>query len=253
MLFFKASDAGYGSSGAALRGGALVACGVPALALGGSFLGFGALVRQSGLEVWHGMASTLTAWALPGQVILVELSALGASLAIITLAVALSAARLMPLTMTLVPWLRAPGVPRWRLFLAAHFIAVTGWAVTSRIAPKLPAGERLPFFTGFTLVIWVVSLIATAVGYFLPDALPQRLTLALIFLNPIYFLSIFLGDIGRPNRALSLLLGALLGPLFFLLDPDWSLLLAGLIGGSLAFALGQRRRGRPAEGKGAAS
>lgn len=244
MRLFKASAAGYGSSGAAFRGGALVACGVPALALGGSYLGFGALVRQSGLEVWAGLASTLTAWALPGQVILVEMSALGASLAVVALAVALSAARLMPLTMTLVPWLRAPGVPRWRYYLAAHWVAVTGWAVTSQIAPRLPPEERLPFFTGFTLLIWSVSLACTAIGYLLPDALPIRLTYALIFLNPIYFLAIFLGDLKRPSRALSLLLGAVLGPLLFLWEPDWSLLGAGVGGGTLAFLLSGRGRRR---------
>lgn len=240
MLFFKASETGYGSSSAAFRGGALVACGVPALALGGSYLGFGALVRQSGLELWAGLASTLTAWALPGQVILVEMTALGASLALVTLAVALSAARLMPLTMTLVPWLLAPGVPRWRYFLAAHWIAVTGWAVVSRLAPRLPPAERLPFFTGFTLLIWGVSLACTAIGYLLPDALPLRLTYALIFLNPVYFLAIFLGDLRRPNRALSLLFGAALGPLLFAWDADWSLLVAGVGGGTLAFLLGRR-------------
>ncbi len=245
MLFFSATSEGYGSSAAAFRGGALVACGVPALALGGSYLGFGALVRESGLEVWQGLLSTATAWALPGQVILVELSALGASLAIITLAVALSAARLLPMTMLLVPWLRAPGVARWRLYFAAHWIAVTGWAVTSRLAPRLPAPERLPFFMGFALLIWGVSMSCTAIGYMLPGALPERLTLALIFLNPIYFLVIFLGDLRRFGRVLALALGAVLGPLLFLWDADWSLLVAGLAGGSVAFAVSraaQRRR-----------
>ncbi len=234
---------GYGSSRRALAGGLRAALGVPALALGASYLGFGALVRQSGLEVWHGLLSTATAWALPGQILLVELYALGGTLLAIALGVGFSAARLLPMTMTLLPWLRAPGVPRWRLFVAAHWIAVTGWAVTLQVAPRLPAGERLPFFTGFTLMLWSVSLACTAIGYLLPGALPERVTLALLFLNPIYFLVLFLGDLRLRSRRYALLLGCLLGPPLFLLDADWSLLATGLIGGSLAFWLARGKAG----------
>ena len=53
-----------------------------------------------------------------------------------------------------------------------------------------------------------------------------------------------LGDLRLPARRDALLLGALLGPPLFLLDPDWSLLLTGLIGGSLAFWWNDRRRRR---------
>src|SRR5690606_28617886 len=111
------------------------------------------------------------------------------------------------------------------------------WAVTLQVAPRLPVGERLPFFTGFTLMLWSVSLACTAVGYLLPGALPERVSLALLFLNPIYFLVMFLGDLRLRSRRHALLLGCLLGPPLFLLDADWSLLATGLIGGSLAYWL----------------
>lgn len=240
MTALPVPEGGYGSPRRAWRGGVRLALGVPALALGASYLGFGALVQQSGLSVWHGLASTATAWALPGQILLFELYALGGTLLAIALGVGFSAARLLPMTMTLVPWLKAPGVRRWRLYLAAHWIAVTGWAVTQQVAPRLPAGERLPFFTGFTLTLWTSSLACTAIGYLLPGALPERVSLALLFLNPLYFLMMFIGDLRLPARRNALLLGALLGPPFFLLEPDWSLLLTGLVGGSLAYALSRR-------------
>jgi len=235
---------GYGSARAARLGGLRAACGVPAVALGASYLGFGALVQQSGLEIWQGLLSTLTAWALPGQIALVELYALGATLAVIALAVALSGARLLPMTLTLLPWLRRPGLPRWRLYLAAHWIAVTGWAVTMRVAPRLPPEERLPFFTGFTLTLWASSLVCTAIGYLLPSLLPERLTYALLILNPIYFLVIFLPELARRQSGLALVFGLLLGPPLFLWDADWSLLVAGLGGGTAAFLLGGRARRR---------
>lgn len=229
----------FTSPRAAWRGGARAALGVPSIALGASYLGFGALVRESGLALWHGLLSTASGWALPGQIALVELYALGATLAVIALAVGLSSARLLPMTMTLLPLLRAPGVPRWRYYVAAHYIAITGWAVALRVAPRLPQEQRLPFFFGFTMTLWVTTLTCTAIGYLLPGALPERLSLALLFLNPVYFLCIFLTDLRQRTRVLSLALGLVLGPLFFLLTPDWSLLLAGVVGGSLAFWLGK--------------
>lgn len=229
----------FSSPGAARWGGVRAALGVPSLALGASYLGFGALVRESGLALWHGLLSTATGWALPGQIALVELYAIGATLAVIALAVGLSSARLLPMTMTLLPLLRAPGVPRWRYYVAAHYIAITGWAVSLRVAPHLPQEQRLPFFFGFTLTLWTTTLVCTAIGYLLPGALPERLSLALLFLNPVYFLCIFLSDLRRRTRTLALVFGLVLGPLFFLVTPDWSLLLAGLVGGSLAFWLGK--------------
>jgi len=239
----RLTEISYRDEGAAFRGGFVMALGAPAIAIGASFLGFGTLVKESGLTVWHGLLSTATGWALPGQVALVELYALGSGLLVIGLAVLASATRLLPMVLTLMPYLRAPEVPRWRYYLAAHYIAVTGWAVTMRVGPQLPVPQRLPFFMGFVLTLWVVTLICTAVGYLLPDILPREVSLALVFVNPLYFLLLFLEDFTGRRRQASLAIGAVLGPLFFMLDRDWSLLLTGLVGGSLAFFLiGKEKR-----------
>lgn len=235
---------GFGSPRRARNAGLRAALGIPALVLGVSYLGFGALVRESGLGIWHGLLSTAVAWALPGQVLMVELYAMGASLLTIALGVGFSAARLLPMTMTLLPWLQRPGLTQGRRFLAAHWIAVTGWTVTLQVAPRLPPEERLSYFTGFTLTLWLVTLAGTALGFLLPDLLPARVNLALLFLNPIYFLMLFQRDLRIPPRAAALGIGALLGPLFFLLDADWSLPATGLVGGSLAYALTRRKARR---------
>lgn len=66
------------------------AFGTPGIVMGASFIGFGSLVRESGLALSYGLASTATGWALPGQLALVELTAAGGSLIAITLAVALT-------------------------------------------------------------------------------------------------------------------------------------------------------------------
>ncbi|MGH6945849.1 MAG: AzlC family ABC transporter permease [Kiloniellales bacterium] len=220
------------------------ATGVPAIVLGASFLGFGALVRQTDLTIWHGLLSTLTGWALPGQVALIELYAVGASLVAIAAAVALTNARLLPMTITLMPLIRGPKVPRWQYYLAAHLIAVTGWAAAMRDCPRLAVEERLPYFAGFASLLLTVSLAATALGYQLAGLVPATVSLGLVFINPIYFMLLFAADVRDAPRVLALLLGALAGPLLHLVTPDWGLLLTGLIAGSLAFSLrGLLKRG----------
>ena len=67
------------------------------------------------------------------------------------------------------------------------------------------------------------------------------LALALVFLNPVYFMLLCLEDLRSRQRVLALLGGAAACLLVHPLLPDWSLLLAGLGGGSAGFLLGRRR------------
>ena len=53
------------------------AAGVPAIVLASSYLGFGVLCRESGLTLVQSVGSTATGWALPGQIALVEMYAIG--------------------------------------------------------------------------------------------------------------------------------------------------------------------------------
>ena len=221
------------------------ALGAPAIVLAASYLGFGSLVRASDLSLATGLVSTATAWALPGQVAAVELYAIGAPLVTVALAVALVNARLLPMVVAVVPMLRQAGTPRWRYFAVAHWLAVTSWVFAMRRCPALPTPERLPYVAGFGATLWGVSLIATAVGFLLVGSVSPHVSLGLIFLSPVYFLLLLVQDLVDRMRLLAIASGAVLGPCLFLLAPDASLLLTGLIGGSLAFALGRRRGGGP--------
>jgi len=232
--------------GSALAAGLRAAIGVPALVLAASYLGFGSLVRSSGMALPHGLASTVSGWALPGQVALVELFAAGTSVIAIAVAVGLTNARLMPMTIALMPWLRAPGRPRWHYFAAAHLVAVTGWVHALRHCPSLPPADRLPYFVGFSLVLWSASLSATAAGFVLAGMVPAEVSLGLVFLNPIYFMLVLGADAQTAGRARAwaLALGAVTGPAFHRIDPDWGLLATGAVAGTAAF-LADRWVGRP--------
>jgi len=60
----------------------------------------------------------------------------------------------------------------------------------------LPRAERLPYFVGFSTTLWIVTLLATAVGYLLAGMVPEPVTLGLVFLTPIYFMLILAAEIG---------------------------------------------------------
>lgn len=243
------SHPAYASPRAALFGAMREALGAPAMVLAASYLGFGSLARSSDLTLGMALTSTATGWALPGQIALVELYAVGASLLTTALAVSLTNVRLLPMTLAIMPHLRSPGRPRWHYWVAAHWVAVTVWVHTLRRAPDLPLDQRLPFFVGFALVLWGTTLTTTAVGFVLAGAVPGYVSLGLVFLNPIYFMLILGADARERDRtrAWAMALGALLGPALHTLDPDWGLLATGAIAGTAAFAgdrwLSRRRAG----------
>jgi predicted branched-subunit amino acid permease len=227
----------------AFFGGMRESAAMPAMVLGASFLGFGSLCHEAGWSLAASLTSTTVGWALPGQIALVELYAVGASSAAILFAVWLTGMRLLPMTLTLMPFLRHPGTPRWRYYLAAHFIAITGWAIGMQRCPVLPTEQRLPYFFGFSLTLWSFATTATIVGFYMIGLLPPVFGLALLFINPLYFMLVFANDVGRRERALALGFGALAGPAFHMISPDWGLLYTGLVAGTAAFLV-ETRLGR---------
>lgn len=211
------------------------ALGMPGLVLLASYVGFGSLVWQSGLDLPQGLASTASTWALPGQVAMVELSAVGASALSIAIAVALTNARLTPMVVTVLPLFRDTGMPRRVTYAIAHLVAVTAWATALRRLPGIPPEERVGWFVGFALTLWVMSLVGTAAGYFLAGAVPAPVTLGLVFLNPLYFMLILMVDLRQRARTLAMILGAALGPTLHLVTPTYGLLLTGILAGAMAF------------------
>lgn len=207
-----------------------------------SYIGFGSLVRESDLSIWVGLASTVLIWALPGQVVLVELYAVGSSLLVIAAAVLLTNARLLPMTVTLMPALRRGGGAGWTLYLAGHFVAVTAWANSMRVVPTLEPSVRLAWFLTFAGTLWSLSILGTGFGYHLASAVPQPVTLALVFLNPVYFMLLLIADVSQRPKAVALAAGAVLGPIFHRLDADWGLLLTGLVAGTVGFIAGRGRK-----------
>jgi predicted branched-subunit amino acid permease len=213
------------------------ALGVPAAVLAAGMLGFGALAYESGLSVLLAMACTAGIWALPGQLVLIEMQLAGAPGALTVLAVMLTAARFLPMTISLMPVVRDPSNPRAGVYAAAQFLAMTSWAWTMRRSNAIAREARLSYFIGFAGTCWVVSIAATAVGFYLAGSFPPLMRMGFVFLNPVYFVVLLVGD-SRGVLALSALVcGAIAGPLAYLVDPQWSVLVGGVVGGTAAYLL----------------
>lgn len=207
-----------------------------------AMIGFGALARDAGFSMGHGMFMSAGIFQLPGQVALVDQVARDASFIGAALAVVFTAIRLLPMTVVVMPYLRGSGLPRWMEYAASHFIAITAWVEALQRLPRLPPHVRLPYFLGFSIVLCLSTVVATMLGYFLAAELPPLLGAALLFLTPIYFiLSLIAAAMSLADR-LAIVFGVILGPVFFLLIPGLDLLGTGLIGGTLAYLIGRLQR-----------
>jgi predicted branched-subunit amino acid permease len=215
---------------------------VPSLILAATGAGFGALAHDAGLQFGHTAFMSLVLYATPAQVVLIDQLARGASLWGGAFAISLTAIRLLPMMVSLMPYLRSPGAPRWQYVAAAHFIAITCWTEAFRRLPLLPERLRLSHFLGLGSALMTSLLIGTVIGFAVAGIVPPLLTSALLFMTPLYFtMSLFLNAKHMLDWA-ALAAGFVLGPIFFLAAPGFDLLLTGLIGGTVAFLVSERSK-----------
>jgi predicted branched-subunit amino acid permease len=214
---------------------------VPSAVLIAGFVGFGALAAAQAIPLPIAVASTAVIWALPGQLIFVEMHTLDAPVVATVIAVMLSSARFLPMTMMLMPEVRDPAHKPWKYYVAAQLLSLSGWTMAVVRFPEMPRERRLPWLYGFTLVLMAVSALSTAAGYLGADRLPPLVRLGLVFMVPMYYLLILTGAVRERVAALGLACGAVAGPLAYVVSPEWSVPLGGIAGGTVAYALLRKR------------
>jgi predicted branched-subunit amino acid permease len=232
-----------GASMGAFADGLKAAVSVPAGVLFATALGFGALARDGGFTLGHTAFMTLTMFALPNQVVLVDQLARSEAAAVAAFAVALAAVRLFPMTATIVPMFRGSRRRPWLEFAAAHFVAITTWIEAIRRLPQLPADLRLPYQLGLGVSIAAVMLAGALGGFALAGRVPAGIAAALLFLTPLYFLLSLIATSRSRMDLGATAAGCVLAPAFFAFLPGLDLLATGLAGGTLAFLVGRRRGG----------
>lgn len=226
------------------RRGARAAVSVPGLILLSAFVGFGSLAREAGFSLAESLFMTVSVWALPSMVVLVGAVQAGAGLPAAALAVTLSAVRLMPMVMTLVPEMRAPGTRRRVLYGLSHFVAVTSWVMSLQQFPSVPREARTSYYAGLAAALMAANLAVVTVTYVALRQIPAPLAAGLLLLTPIYFLTSLWGAARERAGHVAMILGLVLGPVFHALAPGIDLLAAGLIGGGAAFGFHKLSNGR---------
>ena len=211
----------------------------PAIALFASFVAIGALFKNIGLNIQESIFSTLLTYALPGSLIMAESLIVGASLLNIFLAVWLVNARLYPMTVSLFPLLTHKSQPRLKYYLACHFIAVSAWLIMKKNYKSVERKYRLDFWIGVGAANLSVAVSATIFGFFIADYLNKDMMIGLAIVNPVYFTCVMIGAMKTIQMSLAVILGSVLGMVFFFVSPEWCILLGGFTAGTFAFFIGE--------------
>ena len=212
----------------------------PAIALGCCFIAIGALLKNIGFNIQESIFSTMLIYALPGSLVMAESILVGASLLSIFIAVWFVNARLYPMAVSLFPLMMDDGQPKWKYYLSCHFIAVSAWLIMKSNYETIEKKDRVDFWIGIGSATWSVAVISTIVGFYLSDYLNKDMLMGLAILNPIYFTCMMVGAMKTTQVTLSVVLGAILGPIFYFFSPEWSILLGGLTAGSIAYLFGEK-------------
>ena len=212
----------------------------PAIALGCCFIAIGALLKNIGFNIQESIFSTMLIYALPGSLVMAESILVGASLLSIFIAVWFVNARLYPMAVSLFPLMMDESQPKWKYYLSCHFIAVSAWLIMKSNYETIEKKDRVDFWIGIGSATWSVAVLSTILGFYLSDYLNNDMLMGLAILNPIYFTCMMVGAMKTIQVTLSVVFGAILGPVFYFFSPEWSILLGGLIAGSIAYFIGEK-------------
>lgn len=236
----------FGSSVAAFFGGVRTAwTSVFAAVMAGTYIGLGALAHDFGLSAFWMMLSTLLVWAGPAQLVLISGIGTGAAMIEVALAVSLSGIRLFPMVVALLPLVRTRDTRLRDLLLPTHFTSVSMWIESLRILPGMAVEHRLAFCNGLSVAFIGCAVTFGFVGYYLAAGLPQILAATLLFLTPLSFLISTARNARILMDRLALGIGLVLGAVLTVMQVELDLLLTGVGGGTLAYAI-HRLRGAAA-------
>jgi predicted branched-subunit amino acid permease len=216
-----------------------------AMVMAGTYVGIGALAHDAGFSPLWLTLSTVVVWAGPAQVILVSALGSGANLFEVAVAVTLSAMRLLPMVVALLPLLRRPGRGVGELLLPTHFTSVSMWVESLRLLPSMAREHRIAFCNGLSIGFMAVASVFGLVGYYLAAGLPTLLAGMLLFLTPLSFLISTARNARAMIDRLALALGLMIGPALVYFQVGLDIMWTGVVAGTIAYAV-HRLRGAAA-------
>jgi predicted branched-subunit amino acid permease len=216
------------SAGAFAQGLRAVGSTVLTLVLFATYLGIGALAHDTHFSLGWVLASTLLVWAGPAQIILISTIGSGATVAQAAIAVTVSAIRLFPMVVAVLPMMRTPTTRLRQLVLPAHFTAVTLWVECFRLLPQVPRERRIAFTNGLGVGLVSVCLAAN---------LPELFGAAVLLLTPLAFLLSTARNCREIADVVALVFGLALFPLVSLLHTGVDILISGVAAGTIAYGV----------------
>ena len=99
--------------------------------------------------------------------------------------------------------------------------------------------HRIDFWIGIGTGTWSVAIVSTIIGFLASDYLNKDMMIGLAIVNPVYFTCMMVGAMKSLQISLSIILGAIIGPAFFFISPEWSILYGGASAGTIAYFVGE--------------
>ena len=94
---------------------------------------------------------------------------------------------------------------------------------------KIEKENRIDYWFGIGTATISIAIISTLIGYLISDYLNKDMLIGLAIVNPVYFMCMMIGSMRSMQISLSIILGAILGPVFYFITPEWCIFYGGLI------------------------
>ncbi|MGO4387405.1 AzlC family ABC transporter permease [Microvirga sp. 2YAF29] len=194
---------------------------------------FGTAAAQKGLSLAEAMSLTAFVYAGASQMVAMEIwQEVWSPSTILTVmtVTAVVNSRMILLGATLQPWLRYEPLPRSALNL--FLITEAGWIVSTRYHNE--GGRDVGVLLGSGVVLWIVWLIATFVGYLAGGLVPEPQRFGLDLVMPIFFGVMLVPLWKGPRVALPWLIAGLVSLIVHALVPGYLFIIAGALAGVIA-------------------
>ena len=196
---------------------------------------FGAYLNSAGFDVYQSFLSSFFTFALPGQFVMAETLLAGGTLLNVFLAVLLTNARLYPMSVNIIPIIRNENISKFKQYIFCHFIAVTSWLNMLAIHKEIRQDDKFNYFVGLSGFLWANSVLCTVLGFLFSNLVSQEILIGLVFLNPMYFLIMTVSNLKEKMMITSVLIGAIFSLILNNFFQSWSVLLAGIFGGTIGY------------------
>ncbi|MED5395215.1 MAG: AzlC family ABC transporter permease [Pseudomonadota bacterium] len=220
--------------------------GLPAVALASALIGYGAIARESGLDLAATVLSVLTIWALPPLITFTEVYASGGGPLVMLTAILIVNMRTLPLVVAALPLIRHETGLRVKHFLYGQLISPSSWAQLQIKGFELAPQDRESYFVGFGLLLLAGGVIGAAFGFTYVGDMPQPIALSLLLLTPLFVCMIMTVANSRSDDW-AVFLGVVAVPAAMEWSHSWGMLIGGVGAGTAGFVIGRQWRHREAE------